>query len=185
MLKCLPLVIFSGPNTVEVLWLHGNKLYLNVQMNTDVQPLVLHLIHEKKIRNSSQKWKLFTAKIKAVGEHNTESESAVCNTGIKEYEWNWLKKNLKIHGALVCGPQDSKGFFHGSSHYSFYCFINKMGNTYIHKQKGKKSWYYWQKNYFLKKAILSKTCFSKYFWLVCALWKTHFVDSKIRTNWLC
>lgn len=107
-------------------------------MNTDVQPLVLHLIQEKKIRNSSQKRKLFTAKIKAVREHNTESESAVCNTGIEEYKWNWLKKSLKIHGALVCGPQDSKGFFHGSSLYSFYCFINKMGNTYIHKQKGKK-----------------------------------------------
>lgn len=41
-------MIFSGPNTVEVLWLHSNKLYRNVQMNTDVQPAVLHLTQEKK-----------------------------------------------------------------------------------------------------------------------------------------
>ena len=69
------------------------------------------------------------AKIKAIWEHSTENESAFCNTGIKEQEWSLLKKNLQIHEAFVCGLRDAKGYFHGSSHYSFYYFINKMGNT--------------------------------------------------------
>lgn len=125
------------------------------------------------------------AKIKAVWEHKTESESAVCNTGINVYEQNWLKKNHKIHGAFACGPQGSAGFFHGSSHYSFYCFTNKKGNTEIDKQKEKNMLMLPAvKMIFFKRPFYQKRAFQSTFWLICTWRKTHFVDTKIETNWL-